>query len=131
MTDDDQANPPAEDAETRLAAIQARMAELEAQTRERLIHAEMKAQAIRAGMVDLDGLKLANTSGLTVDEAGEVKGAEAIMASLRKAKPWLFGGNSTSSAAKPPPSEPPRSRLATDMSTKDWLAARAELLRRR
>lgn len=131
MSDDDQTNPPAEDAEARLAALQVRLTELEAQTRERLIRAEMKAHAIRAGMVDLDGLKLANTSGLNVDEAGEVQGAEAAMASLRKAKPWLFGGTSTSSAAKPPPPEPPRSRLATDMTTKEWLAARAELLRRR
>jgi hypothetical protein len=131
MSDDDQVDPPAEDAEVRIAALQGRLTELEAQTRERMIRAEMKAQAIQAGMVDLDGLKFADTSGLTLDEAGEVRGADAAMASLRKAKPWLFGGTSTSSAAKRPPAEPPRSRLATDMTTKEWLTARAELLRRR
>jgi hypothetical protein len=131
MTDDDPANPLVEDAEARLVTLQARLTELETQSRERLIRAELKAQAIRAGMVDLDGLKLADTRALSVDEAGEVQGAEAIMLSLRKAKPWLFGGTSTSSTAKPPPPEPPRTRLATELTAKEWLAARAELLRRR
>ena len=78
--------------------------------RERLIRAEMKAEAIRAGMVDLDGLKLADTSGLTVDEAGEVQGAAALMQSLRKAKPWLFGG--TAHPARR--SRPRRSRQGAD-----------------
>jgi hypothetical protein len=130
MSEDDLANVPTEDAEARAATLQRRLTELEAQSRERLIRAELKAQATRAGMVDLDGLKLVDASGLTVDEAGEVQGAAALMQSLRRTKPWLFAGSSASSAATPPPAEPPRKRLATDMTAKEWLAARAELLRR-
>ena len=70
---------------------------MEAQSRERLIRAELKAEAVRARMVDLDGLKLVDARELTVDEAGEVQGAAALMQSLRRAKPWLFGGASASS----------------------------------
>ena len=131
MSEHDLANVPTEDAEARAATLQRRLVELEAQNRERLIRAELKAHAIRAGMVDLDGLKLVDASVLTVDEAGEVQGAAVLMQSFRRAKPWLFAGSSASSAATPPPVEPPRTRLATDMTAKEWLAARADLLRRR
>lgn len=131
MSEDDPENVPADDSSSRAAALERRLAELEAQTQERLIKAELKAEAVRAGMVDLDGLKLVDPASLTVDTAGEVQGAATLMHSLRKAKPWLFAGASASSAATPPPAEAPRKRLATDMSAKEWLAARAELLRRR
>ena len=131
MSEDNPASPPEEDAEARAAALQCRVVELEAQSRKWLIRAELKAQAMRAGMVDLDGLKLVDSSALTLDEAGEVQGGAALMQSLRAAKPWLFPGASTSSVATPPLMEPPRTRLATRMTTKEWLAARADLLRRR
>lgn len=131
MSEDDPISVAAEDAETRAAVLQRRLAELETQSRERLIRAELKAEAMRAGMVDLDGLKLVDTGIVTVDEAGEVQGAAALMQSLRRAKPWLFNGASTSSAATPPPAQSPRARRATEMTPDEWLAARAELLRRR
>jgi hypothetical protein len=129
MTDETEA--PAESvADALQAALEQRLAALEAQLRERLVRAELKAHAVRAGMVDLDGLKLADTSGLTLDERGEVVGAEALMASLRRAKPWLFGAASTSSAASAPPAQPPRAKLATEMTDAEWQASKAELLRR-
>jgi hypothetical protein len=131
MSEDDPISLPAEDAETRAAALQHRLVELEAQSRERLIRAELKAEALRAGMVDLDGLKLVDAGVLSVDETGEVQGAVTLMQSLRRAKPWLFNGPSTSSAARPPPAQSPRPRRATEMTAEEWLAARAELLRRR
>jgi hypothetical protein len=130
MSEDDLVDLPAEDAEARAALLQRRLEELEAQSRERLIRAELKAEAMRAGMVDLDGLKLVDAGGLTIDAAGEVGGTAALMQSLRRAKPWLFAGASASSAATPPPADPPTARLATDMTADEWLAARAELLRR-
>jgi hypothetical protein len=131
MSEDDVTSAPTADAEARAVELQRRLTELEAQSRERLIRAELKAEAIRAKMVDLDGLKLVDPSAVTVDEAGEVQGAAALIQSLRRTKPWLFTAASASSAATPPPAEPPRTRLATQMTTKEWLAARADLLRRR
>ena len=72
------------------AALEARLAALEATMRERLVRAELKAHALRAGMVDLDGLKLLDTSGVTLNERDEVVGAEPLMAEMRRAKPWLL-----------------------------------------
>jgi hypothetical protein len=113
------------------AALEQRIAAMEAKLRERLVRAELKAHAVRAGMVDLDGLRLLDTSKLSLNERDEVVGAEALLAEARRAKPWLFGaGHSTSSGATPPPTQPPGARYATDMTEPEWRAARAELLRR-
>jgi hypothetical protein len=115
-------------AETAEAALNRVQAEVDA----RLIRAELKAEALRAGMVDLDGLKLLDTADLRLNEQGEVADAEAILAKLKRAKPWLFGGGASSSAAAMPPRpEPPRMRHASELSHEEWVAARAALLRRR
>lgn len=128
MTDD--TNAPPNDAQ-RAAALEIRLAELEVTTRAQIIRAELKAEAVRAGIVDLDGLKLVDTATVTLNAAGEVEGAAALMGMLRRAKPWLFGGASSSSAAAAPPAQPPQVRKATDMTYAEWQAARKELLKRR
>lgn len=115
----------------RTAALVARIAELEASTREVVIRAELKAEALKAGMVDLDGLKLADTSVVTLNAAGEVVGAVALMAGLRRAKPWLFGAASSSSVAAVPVAAGIQPKSATQMSHAEWQAGRKELLRRR
>jgi hypothetical protein len=117
--------------EQRAAALEQRLAEMEAAGNARLVRAELKAEAIRAGMIDLDGLKMVDAASVTVDAEGEVRGAAALMGELRRAKPWLFGGASSSSGASAPPAEPPRAKRATEMGFAEWQAARTELLRRR
>jgi hypothetical protein len=118
-------------AESRTAELERRLAEVEANSRSRLIRAELKAEAVRAGMVDLDGLKLVDASAVTVTEDGEVTGGAAVMQAMRRAKPWLFGQPSASSAALPPPVQVAGPRRATDMTYEEWQAARSELLRHR
>ncbi len=115
----------------RAEALERELRETVAEAERRLIRAELKAEAVRAGMVDLDGLKLLDLSAVRLGEGGEVEGAAALMSQLRRGKPWLFGQASTSSSAAPPPSAPPRSKLATEMSEEEWRAARREILRRR
>lgn len=122
--------PVGEDMAARAAVLEARIAELEAATREVAIRGELKAEAVRAGMVDLDGLKLADLSSVTVDERGSVVGAAAVMTALRRAKPWLFGGANSSSTASVPPAEAPRGRMAMEMSHEEWQAGRRALMRR-
>jgi hypothetical protein len=97
----------------------------------RVIRAELKAEALRAGMVDLDGLKLVDLSTAKLNEQGEVDGGAALMAQLKREKPWLFGGLSSSSTAALPPAAPPRQKLATEMTDAEYRAARADLLKRR
>jgi hypothetical protein len=115
----------------RVAQLERRIAELEATHRESMIRAELKAEAIRAGMIDLDGLKLADPTSVVVGEDGQVQGADTVMKMLRRMKPWLFGSPSTSSAAAAPTAQPPEPKLATKMSQSEWQAARAALLKHR
>ena len=130
MTETPNPAPEAEALLARAAELERQLAELEARSQARLVAAELKAEAIRAGMIDLDGLKLADTSTLVLDEDGAVRGAAAVLAELRRAKPWLFAAGSSSSSAAAPPAAPPRARLATEMSVAEWRAARSEILRR-
>lgn len=86
----------------------------------RIIRAELKAVAIKAGMVDLDGLKLADLSSVKLDDKGEVSGAEELMTALKAAKPYLFqqAPASTTQTQQPAPKkEDPKpfdARTATD-----------------
>ncbi len=120
-----------EDHAARAAELQRQLDALQASTTQRLIRAELKAHAVRAGMVDLDGLKLIDTATVTLDEDGELAGGAALMEAFRHAKPWLFAAANSSTPASPPPSQPPKAKKATEMTVAEWKAARAELLRHR
>ncbi|WP_170975479.1 phage scaffolding protein [Martelella alba] len=86
---------------------------------DRIIRAELKAVAIKAGMVDLDGLKLADLSTVVLDENGDVKGAEELMNKLKESKPYLFAEpkkTTTVTDPVPPKGEPKKfnAKTATD-----------------
>jgi hypothetical protein len=130
MTEDD--NEMLQNWQARAESAEAALASTQAQTNELLIRAELKAEAIRAGMIDLDGLKLLDLAEVRLNSNSEVNDASGILEKLKRAKPWLFGNTSSSSAAaNPPRPEPPRARHANELSHEEWLAARAALLRRR
>ena len=122
---------PPDDLAARAADLERRLAELEASARLRVVRAELKAEAVRAGMVDLDGLKLLDASTVRLNAAGEVEGAADLLRDMRRAKPWLFAAASSSSVAQAPAAQAPRAKLATDMGVEEWQAARRELLKRR
>ena len=122
---------PLADLRARADALEIQLAASIADTESRLIRAEMKAQAILAGMVDLDGLKLVDYSAVKLSPAGEVEGAGSAMSRLRHSKPWLFGHASSSSTATPPPAQPSRQKLAHEMSDAEYRHARADLIKRR
>ena len=115
----------------RAEALQSKLAEAEQEAQSRLVRAELKVVAVRAGMIDLDGLKLLDLTATKLNEHGEVENAADLMAQLRRSKPWLFGGTSSSSPASVPPSQPPRQKLATEMTDEEYRTARATLLRQR
>ena len=97
----------------------------------RLITANLQTEAVRAGMIDLDGLKLMDLSGVRLDENDKVVGGRKIMADLRRDKPWLFGVASTSSAATAPASQPVRQKTAMDMTEAEYIAARTAVTKYR
>ena len=103
----------------------------EAQTAadQRVIRAELKAAAIKAGMVDLDGLKLADLSKVKLNAEGEVEGAEDLMEAMKKSKPYLFA-SSSSSTGKPPKKDDEKPKSATEMTDAEWKAARAAAAKR-
>lgn len=118
--------------QARAELAEAALNRLQVEAEAKLIRAELKTEAVKAGMIDLDGLKLIDASEVQLNEAGELQDAGAVLARLKRAKPWLFGGGvSSSAAANPPRPEPPRARHANELSHEEWQQARAALLRRR
>ena len=115
----------------RLEQLERRLTEQEALHTSRLVMAELKAHAVSAGMIDLDGLKLADLTTVKLNAAGEIEGADRLMTDLRRAKPWLFQSASSSTAAATPPTTPPVAKRATAMSHQEWQSARADIIRRR
>lgn len=96
---------------------------------QRVIRAELKASALKAGMVDLDGLKLADLTKVKLNDAGEVEGADELMAEMKKAKPYLFANGSSSNTQDPPPKDPPKGKKAADMTPEEYAAAKKQLLK--
>lgn len=95
----------------------------------RIIQAEMKVHALRAGMVDLDGLKFLDLAAVSLTGDGQVDRAAEMLGELRRAKPWLFGASSSSSV-RPPPSKAAQSKLATEMTDEEYRVAREKIIRR-
>ncbi len=94
---------------------------------DRIVRAELKAAAIKAGMIDLDGLKLADLTKVTLKEDGTVDGADALFEDLKKAKPYLFGSNQNSgNPNNPPPPNPPVAKKATEMTDAEYAEARKQ-----
>ena len=90
---------------------------------ERILRAELKASALKAGMVDLDGLKLADLSAVKLNDAGEVEGADALMAAMKESKPYLFGSASTTTQTREKPDpKTPETKKATEMTTDEYAA---------
>jgi hypothetical protein len=120
-----------EELRARTDALEQQLRDVNEASRASLVRAELKAEALRAGMVDLDGLKLFDSTALKVSDTGDVMGAADLMAKMKREKPWLFGSASSSSPAAPPPAAPMRNKRATEMTAEEYRIARAELLRRR
>jgi hypothetical protein len=124
-------NSPLDELRTRAEALERQLAEVQLRTEAQLVRAELKAEAIRAGMVDLDGLKLIDASEVKLDAHGEVEGASALMVRFKKAKPWLFTAASLSSTAIPPPAQALRQKLATEMTDAEYRIARQVVVKSR
>lgn len=107
---------------------QAAITDSNTKAEQRIIRAELKALAVKAGIIDLDGLKLVDLAGVKLNEAGDVEGADALIEGLKKAKPYLFGAPASSSTATPPSKDPPPDKKATEMSREEYAAARKKAI---
>lgn len=118
----------AEAAEKASTEAQEKITAAQKAAEERIIRAELKAAALKAGMHDLDGLKLADFSKVKLNpETGEVEGADELMAAMKEAKPYLFGeSRSTTNPEKTPPKTPPTGKTAQEMTPEEWAAYKKE-----
>jgi hypothetical protein len=119
----------ARDAET---AAQGKITDAAKAATQRVIKAELRAAAKDAGAIDAaDVVALLGTDKVKANDAGDVLNAAELLEELKKAKPHLFGGASTSSTAKTPPSGGPKPKMVSEMTDAEYAAARAELTKRR
>jgi hypothetical protein len=107
-----------EEAETRIK-------ELTLAARSKLLRAEVKTHALKAGIVDLDALKLLDMDKFKFDEeTGEIENADAIFKELKTAKSYLFQQPNTSSGATQPKAAPAGPIDAMKMSKEEFKAYR-------
>ena len=110
------------------AELHRTIAEVRQEMTSRLVLAELKAEAVRAGIVDLDGLRLLDLSMAKIGEDNTVQGATELIEGLKTRKPYLFQASS-SSVAVPPPAQPSARKMAIEMTDEEYQAARAQLLK--
>ena len=63
---------------------------LKKKTNELFIDQALQVEAMKQGIVDIDGIKLADRSKCSIDEAHNVTGAEEAIKDLMERKPYLF-----------------------------------------
>jgi hypothetical protein len=105
------------------------IAKLRIEFKSRLVVANLRTEAVRAGMIDLDGLKLIDHSAIRLDDDDKVIDGRKLMDDLRRNKPWLFAVTSSSSAAKAPASQPVRPKTALEMTDEEYAAARIAVIK--
>lgn len=95
------------------------------------VKANLRIAAKEAGASDPnDMLALIPADKMKINDDGEIENADALLAEMKKAKPYLFGGASTSSTNPVPKVEPPTAKQAKDMTADEYQAAKAALLKR-
>lgn len=95
----------------------------------RVINVEIRHALVAAGCKDpADVLKIVDASGIKISEAGEVTGVAEVITELKKSKPYLFDGASSSNSSSrsaPPNRDDTGQKNAKDMTAEEYAAARA------
>jgi hypothetical protein len=107
------------------------VARLRSNFQSRLLAANLRTEAVHAGMVDLDGLKLIDLSAVRLDGEDRIVNGRRIMEDLRRSKPWLFAGRSSSNAIAAPESQPARQKTALEMTDEEYAVARSAVTKYR
>ena len=113
--------------------LEQRLAKMEQDTRNRLMKAELKAAAERAGVVDWEDLyailSKSELKSVEFNDDGEVTNAAEIIGQLKERKSHLFKTVTTASSAKVPSTkmETPKEKSALTMSKDEYAKAKARL----
>lgn len=122
-----------EDSNKLKADSDAKISEISKAAQERAKLAEISVLAFKEGLVDRDGLKLADLSKVDFDDKGQLTGADEAIKALKEAKPYLFGNgaSNTSNPANPPKPGDPKPKTAMEMTAEEYKAERAKLIKSR
>jgi len=105
-----------------------RFNELSLAAKNKLLRAEVKSHAIKAGIVDLDALKLIDMDMFKFDEeTGEIGNADDVFKDLKTKKSYLFQTPNTSSGAQQPKAAPAGPIDAMKMSKEEFKAFRRKM----
>jgi hypothetical protein len=129
-TEADAPENPDADLRTRLEKLERESQENRRLNEKRVVLAELKVEALRANIIDLDGLHFLDLNQVRLSDDGNVADGAELIERLKRAKPWLFANPSSSSIAHVPPSGPTRQKLAKDMSDEEYRIARANIIKR-
>ena len=111
------------------AAADAAVKDVRTASDQRIIRAELKTAALRAGMRDPGDLRLVDLSKVTLGEDGEIVVPEGFFEGVKASKPYLFtepkDGPDTgfTSAPATPPAPRSGSKSAKDMSPDEYKAS--------
>lgn len=116
--------------EAKVQAKEEARTEVQAEADQRVLLAKLESEAVKNGMVDADGLKLADLSGVSLKD-GKLEGADELFAGLKESKPYLFGQpqSNSSNPIKPPSPTPPSPKKATEMTDEEYAAAKASVIK--
>ena len=119
----------------KVTAAEAKATEAVTAAGKRIVNTELKAAAKAAGLLDLDFLKLLDTSVVKLGEDGEVQIPSDFWEKAKVSKPTFFtpatGAEKGTTAATGPAPKPGKVEVksAKAMSAADYKAAKAEMLR--
>ncbi|HEV2917613.1 MAG TPA: hypothetical protein VGW78_07770 [Candidatus Babeliales bacterium] len=99
----------------------------------KVIEAELKAQAVAAGIKDIDFVKLIDLKDVKMNEAGVIEGIDKTLQDFKARKPDLFGvdkkfSSSTNAPASSGSSSNPAPVNARNLSNDDWKKNRSRYM---
>jgi hypothetical protein len=129
ISDSDLREDPTDNLRARLDRMETESEEYRRRSEQRIVLAELRVEAMRAGIIDMDGLKFIDTTQIRLESPEDICNATELVTQLKQTKPWLFSAPSSSSVARVPPSKPARQKLAIDMTDDEYRIARANIIK--
>lgn len=105
-----------------------RETEADAKAQQRIIRSELKAEALKAGLIDADGLQFVDFTKLKLNEKDELVGGEEAIKLLKAAKPYLFkAATGTSNRNERPAPSGDAPKTVRGLSDAEYKAERARV----
>lgn len=98
---------------------------------DRVLRAELKAVALKHGVVDMDALKLLDLSKVKLLENGDLEGADELFEAAKKAKPYLFAAPTVGTTLKSPVPKNGEPADVRKLTSVEYAAAKKEATRRK